>query len=73
MKVLEVPKGYSRLLVGKSRREKYHNGYWLKEKVFADILKYSSLDKATLEKYFYTGRIDELCEYIEANYKPESK
>jgi len=73
LKVLEIPKGYSRHLSGKTRREKYHNGYWLKEKVFTDILKYSSLDKAAMEKYFYTGRIDELCEYVRKNYKPKQK
>ncbi len=73
LKVLDIPKGYSRHLSGKTRREKYNNGYWLKEKVFADILEYSSLDNRTLEKYFYTGRIDELCEYVRANYKPQQK
>ena len=65
LKKLEIPPGYSRHLVAKTRRERYHHGYWLREKVFADLLQYSELDRATLEKYYYTGRIDELCAFVE--------
>jgi hypothetical protein len=69
IKTIEVPKGYSRHLTGRDRREKYHNGYWLREKVFSDILAYSNLDRFTLEKFYYTARYDRLCAYLEANYK----
>ncbi|MHB1462936.1 MAG: hypothetical protein ACYC1M_16720 [Armatimonadota bacterium] len=65
LKVLEIPKGYSRHLKAKTRREKYDNGYWLKEKVFADILSHSGLDRFRLEKYYYLGEIDQLCRYVE--------
>jgi hypothetical protein len=65
LKEITVPEGYSRHLSGKTRREKYHNGFWLKEKIFKDIIEHSGLDKFTLEKYYYTGNIDKLCEYIE--------
>ena len=64
---LAVPKGYSRHLSGRSKREKYHNGFWLKEKVFQDIVAYSGLDEFILAKYFYTGRIDRLCRYVRDN------
>ena len=62
-----IPKGYSRHLIASDRREKYNNGYWLREKVVEDILNYSGLDKFILEKYYYTGRIDKLCKYLEKN------
>jgi hypothetical protein len=64
LKTIEVPRGYSRHLRAGDRRAKYHNGYWLREKVFADILEYSGLDKFRLEKFYYTGRYNRLCEYI---------
>jgi hypothetical protein len=64
LKDILVPEGYSRHLNGESRRDRYNNGYWLKEKVFADILKFSQLNTSTLEKYYYTNNIDRLCEYI---------
>lgn len=70
-KILDVPEGYSRHLHANSRREKYNNGYWLKEKVFADILEYSGLDRARLERLYYTGRIEELCTLLAANTKSE--
>lgn len=69
LKAYSIPEGYSRHLTGKTRREKYNNGFWLKEKVFADILENSGLDKFTLEKYYYTGRTDQLCDYIDKNIK----
>ena len=68
LKQLNIPKGYSRHLAGNTRREQYHNGYWLREKVFADLLKYAGLDRGTLEKYYYTGRIDALCKYVKTQY-----
>jgi len=63
---LTVPQGYSRLLNAVGRREKYNNGFWLKEKVFEDIVTYSSLNKEKLEKYYYTGNIDALCSYADS-------
>ncbi|MHB1484056.1 MAG: hypothetical protein ACYCYI_05275 [Saccharofermentanales bacterium] len=68
-KVLDIPAGYSRHLQATDRRSKYHNGYWLREKVFEDILKYSFLDKFAMEKYYYCGRYDELCRYLDENLK----
>jgi hypothetical protein len=59
-----IPKGYSCHLQGNTRREKYHNGFWLRQKVFEDICADSRLDRFTLEKYFYTGRYKQLCDYI---------
>ncbi len=70
-KTLEIPKGYSRHLRANSRREKYNNGYWLGEKVFADVLEYSGLDRAQLERLYYTGQIEELCTFLAANTKSE--
>jgi hypothetical protein len=66
---IDLTKGYSRNLKAKSRRDRYNNGYWLKEKVFADVLEFSRLDKGTLEKLYYTGRINELCEYLKAEHR----
>ena len=64
MKEYCVPKGYSRHLSGGTLREQYHNGFWLREKVFADICACDMLDRFTLEKYYYTARYAELCSYI---------
>lgn len=69
---IDVAKGYSRHLTGKTRRERYNNGFWLREKVFADILEYSGLDKSMLEKLYYTGRISDLCAYLKAEYQVPS-
>ncbi len=38
----------AKLLKAESLREKYHNGYWLRELVFADILAHSGLDQRVL-------------------------
>ena len=65
---IDLTKGYTRNLKAKSRRDRYNNGYWLKEKVFADVLEFSELDKGILEKLYYTRRINELCEYLKAAY-----
>ena len=62
-----VPQGYSQHLSGQTRRDRYHNGFWLREKVFADVVAHSGLERFTLEKYYYTGRIDRLCEYLDEN------
>jgi len=64
-----VPKGYSRHISVNGRREKYNSGYWLREKVFEDIVNNSGLDKFILEKYYYTNRVDKLCKYIDDNLK----
>ncbi len=65
MTELKLSRGYSRHLAGSTRREQYHNGYWLREKVFADIVEYSGLDRGALEKPYYLGDIDGLCHYLE--------
>lgn len=65
LKEIPVPKGYSRHLTAYDRRTKYDNGFWLREKVFADLCSCDMLDRFTLEKYYYTARYTELCRYIE--------
>lgn len=60
-----IPEGYSRHLSGCNVREKYHNGYWLREKVFADICRCDRLDRHFLERCYYTGRYCELVRYID--------
>lgn len=65
MKELTIPEGYSRHLHAGNRREKYHNGFWLREKVFEDICQNSQLDKFRLETYYYTGRYEELSGYLD--------
>lgn len=59
-----IPQGYSRHLSGNTLREKYHNGFWLREKVFADLCSCTALDTAVLEKCYYTGQYDALCGYV---------
>ena len=73
LKQLDIPRGYSRHLSASTRRDKYNNGYWLREKVFADILAHSKLDRAMLERLYYTGRIQDLCESVRTNYRPSSR
>lgn len=60
-----VPPGYSRHLAGQTLREQYHNGFWLREKVFADLCSCPALDRFTLEKYYYTARYEALCAYVD--------
>lgn len=67
LKEIGTPVGYAQLLNAKGLRDKYHNGYWLRELVFADFLAHSGLDKRALQKLYYTGRMDELCDFIRAN------
>lgn len=64
-----VAEGYSRHLSGETLREKYNNGFWLREKAFADICKCEKLDRFTLEKLYYTGRYTALCDYIDEQMK----
>ena len=59
---IRVLRGYATLTDACSLREKYHFGYWLKEKVFMDILE--AVDGQTTRearKLYYTRRIPELC------------
>jgi len=65
LRELTVPAGYSRHLAGRTRREQYHNGFWLREKVFQDLLDHSGLDPLTLQRDYYAGRIDALCERLD--------
>ena len=65
LRALTVPAGYSRHLAGRTRREQYHNGFWLREKVFQDLLDHSGLDPLTLQRDYYAGRIDALCERLD--------
>lgn len=60
-----IPQGYSRHLTGENLREKYHNGYWLREKVFADLCRCERLDRFLLEGLYYTGRYRHLIEYVD--------
>ena len=60
-----VPKGYSRHLSGSTLREQYHNGYWLREKVFADLRQCDKLDRPTLERLYYTGDYQALAAYVD--------
>ena len=60
-----VPKGYSRHLIGNTLREQYHNGYWLREKVFSDLCQCSRLDRPTLERLYYTGQYQALDAYVD--------
>jgi len=64
-----VPKGYTRHLTASNRREKYHNGYWLREKVYEDILGEDEPDKNILNKFYYGGKIDCLCAYLYSKYE----
>ena len=72
MTELPISKGYSRLLAASGRREKYNNGFWLREKVFEDLEAYSGLDRTKMEKLYYTGRIPDLCAYIEGQAKKKN-
>lgn len=60
-----VPQGYSRHLSGNTLREQYHNGYWLREKVFADLCQCDRLDRRTLERLYYTGDYQGLAAYVD--------
>jgi hypothetical protein len=62
---ITMRQGYAGLTAAKTLREKYHRGYWLREKVFTDILwQASETERETLCRLYYTGRIDELCEVV---------
>ena len=60
-----IPEGYSRHLTGNTLREKYHNGYWLREKVFADLCRCERLDHHLLEGFYYTGSYQKLVDYVD--------
>jgi hypothetical protein len=65
VKDIRVLRGYSSLTDAAGLREKYNNGYWLKEKVFQDIR--DSLGprmSAKIERLYYTGRIRDLCDLL---------
>ena len=64
VKEIGIPHGYARLVKAEGLREKYHNGYWLRELVFADILEHSGLDAKKLQRLYYTGKVEELCDYL---------
>ena len=59
---IRVLRGYASLTDACSLREKYHFGYWLKEKVLLDILEAVG-EKTAFEvmRLYYTKRIAELC------------
>ncbi len=53
--------GYASLTSAPDLRARYHRGYWLREKVFADILDQTPQDEHdALCRLYYTGRIDDL-------------
>ena len=60
-----IPEGYSRHLAGQTLREKYHNGYWLREKVFADLCRCEKADRHLMESFYYTGNYQKLVDYID--------
>ena len=60
-----VPAGYSRHLTGSTLREQYHNGYWLREKVFADLCLCEKLDRHLMEGFYYTAQYSQLVDYID--------
>ena len=66
MKEYLVPEGYSRHMTGNNLREKYHNGYWLREKAYADICRCEKLDRKVMDGYYYTGNYQNLADYIDA-------
>ena len=66
MKEYLVPEGYSRHMTGNNLREKYHNGYWLREKAYADICRCEKLDSKVMDGYYYTGNYQKLADYIDA-------
>ena len=68
-KVLDIPSGYSRHLQANERHEKYRNGFWLKEKVFDDILKaLSDEEKIQACSYYYRNETDSLCKYLDSRF-----
>jgi hypothetical protein len=63
---VRVLRGYASLTAAAGLREKYHHGYWLKEKVLLDLLDAVEPErKAAIQKLFYTGRIPDLCKELQ--------
>lgn len=57
--------GYSRYVQAETLREEYDHGFWLREKAFADICRYSGLDTFEMEKLYYRGKYADLAAYLE--------
>ena len=62
---VRVLRGYTSLTDAAGLREKYHHGYWLKEKVLMDLLGAVEPERrGSIQKLFYTGRIPEMCKML---------
>lgn len=62
---VRVLRGYASLPDAVGLREKYHHGYWLKEKVLMDLLDAMEPERrASIRELFYTGRIPALCRML---------
>ncbi len=62
---MRVLRGYASLPDAVGLREKYHHGYWLKEKVLMDLLDAVEPERrASTRELFYTGRIPALCRML---------
>ncbi len=62
VKDVQVLRGYASLTDAVGLREKYNDGYWLKEKVLTDIMDGIEPEMTgRIQKLYYTGRISELC------------
>jgi hypothetical protein len=62
---VRVLRGYASLTDAAGLREKYHRGYWLKDKVMMDLLDAVEPERrASIQKLFYTGRIPALCRML---------
>jgi hypothetical protein len=68
IKDITMRPGYSSVLSAESQRQKYHNGYWLREKVFADILgKTPASEHFELRKLYYTGQLRSLASRLQSS------
>ena len=62
---IRVLRGYASLTDACRLREKYHRGYWLREKVLLDVLDaLPEGDRFRAEQLHYTGRTGELCRWL---------
>ena len=62
---IRVLRGYASLTDACGLREKYHRGYWLREKVLLDVLDaLPEGDRFRAEQLHYTGRTGELCRWL---------
>jgi len=65
LKEIVVLSGYSSLTTAETLMQKYRNAFWLKEKVFADVLKCAPpRAQRELERLYYFGRFDRLIDRI---------